>query len=261
MFSVEYCGYNTRNPDCDIIYRPNGSSSYLFLLILSPMRFSFINYEVVARPGACILYTPGYRQRYQAVKEFLNSYIHFYSDEEFLSRYSFPVNKIFYPKNADDINWFIKKIHREYLTKPPHYVQQMEALINQLLIKIDRDCMHSQQESFLNTALLSDFQSLRLQMLTYCEEDWPVERMCKIVNLEKSQLYSYYKAFFNSTPKTELIHARIDKAKYLLTNEAMQIKQVAQASGFSDIYHFSRYFKKICGCAPSKFAKQKRSSE
>lgn len=257
MFSIEYCGYNTHNPDCDIIYRPNGSTNYLFLLILSPMLFHFEDHELLAKPSACILYTPGYRQHYQAIKKFSNSYIHFISDEEFLSAYSFPVNKLFYPVNTDDINWFMKKIHMEYLIKSSHYLTQIHALITQLLVHIDRDCLQSQLEPSMNATIYSEFQSLRLQMLTYCEEDWTIERMCQIVNLEKSQLYSYYKTFFNNTPKAELISARIDKAKYLLTNEAMQIKQVAQASGFSDIYHFSRYFKKLCGCAPSKFAIQK----
>ena len=41
MITVEYCGYHTHNPDQDLIFRPSGSASYLFLLVLSPMYFTF----------------------------------------------------------------------------------------------------------------------------------------------------------------------------------------------------------------------------
>lgn len=252
MFTVDYCGYNTHNSDCDIIYRPNGSSSHLFLLILSPMNFEINGVKSLVNPGACILYTPGFPQRYQAVKEFINSFVHFYL-EELLERYAIPFNTIFYPEETNEINWFIKKIHTEYLTKQLHHEEQIDSLMRQLLIHMDREYQKVLRNAQESSSLFSDFQSLRLQMLTYCEEDWSIERMCQMVNLEKSQLYSYYNKFFYTTPKEELINARIDKAKYLLTNEALQINQVALKSGFSDACHFSRSFKKKCGCTPNKF--------
>ena len=69
MFTVEYCGYHTHNPHYDIIDRPSGSSSYLFLLVLSPMVFTFPDRPAEkAQPGACILYAPGYPQYYQAAR-------------------------------------------------------------------------------------------------------------------------------------------------------------------------------------------------
>lgn len=259
MFTIDYCGYNTRNPDCDIIYRPGGSASYLFLLIMSPMNFEIDKEIVQAKKGACILYTPGFPQRYQAVKEFYNSYVHFYVEEEQLSQFSFPKNKIFYPENMDDINWYIKKIHQEYFIKKPHFEEQIHSLILQLIVDVDREYMHSYHEDNVNSSLYLAFQSLRLQMLSYCEEEWPIERLCKLVNMEKSQFYSYYQKFFHNSPKAELLNARLDKAKFLLTNEALQISQVAKESGFLDIYHFSRYFKKHFGCAPSKFAERNKT--
>ena len=35
MIKIEYCGYHTHNPDRELIYRPSGTASYLFLLVLS----------------------------------------------------------------------------------------------------------------------------------------------------------------------------------------------------------------------------------
>ena len=100
------------------------------------------------------------------------------------------------------------------------------------------------------------FQNLRLKMLTECGEDWNMERLCKCMNMEKSQFYAYYRSFFSSTPKNDLLRARLEKAKNLLSNEALQVKEVAQLCGFHNQAHFSRYFKTYCGCAPGEYAKR-----
>lgn len=253
MYTIDYCGYNVHNPDGDIIYRPNGSTSYLFLLILAPMSFEIGGESILAKAGACILYTPGFMQRYQAVEEFYNSYAHFFTDTEVGSEFGIPLNTIFYPEGIDEVNWHIKKLHTEYLTKPLHYEEQIDTHLRQLLIHLDRNLQNSRQLLPVNENLYSQFQALRLQMLTYCEEEWPIERLCRRLNLEKSQVYAYYQKFFCASPRTELIHARIDKARYLLMNEALQVSHIARMAGFSDIYHFSRCFKKICGCSPSRY--------
>ena len=56
-------------------------------------------------------------------------------------------------------------------------------------------------------------------MLSHYEKDWTTEKLCQMANMEKSQFYSYYKQFFSSTPHSDLIEVRLDKAKNLLTNQ------------------------------------------
>ena len=58
----------------------------------------------------------------------------------------------------------------------------------------------------------------------------------------------------------DLIEARIEKAKTLLTNEALQIQHVAEMCGFSNISHFTRYFKKQCGCTPREYGSQSHTT-
>ncbi len=49
---------------------------------------------------------------------------------------------------------------------------------------------------------------------------------------------------------------RIAKAKELLADGSMRILDVAEATGFSDVGHFSRSFKKITGCTPGEYRNQ-----
>lgn len=47
---------------------------------------------------------------------------------------------------------------------------------------------------------------------------------------------------------------RIEKAKQLIiSDEHYTMGEIAQELGFSDIYHFSKTFKKFCGVSPNKF--------
>jgi AraC-like DNA-binding protein len=47
---------------------------------------------------------------------------------------------------------------------------------------------------------------------------------------------------------------RIERAKQLLlSDEQYTVSEVAQELGFSDVYHFSKTFKKYCGESPKKF--------
>ena len=85
---------------------------------------------------------------------------------------------------------------------------------------------------------------------------WTTEKLCAMANLEKSQFYSCYRNFFDSTPHADLNLLRLEKAKNLLTNEALPVQQVALLCGFSNLSHFSRYFRKNCGCSPSEWARR-----
>lgn len=53
---------------------------------------------------------------------------------------------------------------------------------------------------------------------------------------------------------------RIDKAKQLLlSEEQFSIGEIAQELNFSDIYHFSKTFKKYCSISPSDFLQREKS--
>lgn len=200
--SIQFCEYNRSNPDADRIYRPQGSGDYLFLLLKTPMKVYQENGILITGENACILYTPGQMQHYQAVQKFRNSYLHFVAQGNPAEYFQLPQNQIFYPQNPEE------------------------------------------------EGLYRDFQALRMEMLRHYEKHWTTEQLCNRINLEKSQFYAYYRQFFHSTPHNDLLQVRLDKAKNLLTNEALPIQQVALSCGFRNMSHFSRYFKQQCGCSP-----------
>ena len=101
--SIQFCEYNRSNPDADRIYRPQGSGDYLFLLLKTPMKVYQENGILITGENACILYTPGQMQHYQAVQKFRNSYLHFVAQGNPAEYFQLPQNQIFYPQNPEEI--------------------------------------------------------------------------------------------------------------------------------------------------------------
>lgn len=255
MFHINYCDYNRSNPDYDKIERPCGSGDYLFLYFMVPMKVQLGSESVIAKEGAFLLYSPGYPQIYQAVKKFKNSFIHFTCEEEdFLQQYDIPANRIVYLSNPEAMNEMLKNIYVENLTKPDYYTEQSDNLMHQLFILFSRQYHAYGAASVLPSSLYPQFQKARIEILTHIDRDWNSENMAALTNLGTSQFYSYYKLFFNRSPKAELLDARIERAKYLLKAEALPVSQAAAQSGFDNLSHFTRYFKKQCGMTPSAYA-------
>ena len=171
-------------------------------------------------------------------------------------KYGIPQNTVFYPQNTEAIDELIRLQQREYIVKDPYAVEYEEALVRQMMIMASRGMRLYQQTAEEPAGLYQEFQELRLAMLSHYEEEWTTEKLCQMANMEKSQFYSYYKQFFSSTPHSDLIEVRLDKAKNLLTNQALSIGQTAEICGFSNLSHFSRYFKRHCGCSPREWQQQ-----
>lgn len=255
-FEIHFCEYNRQNPPKDRIYRPGGSGDYLFLLLKTPMKF-YLNKELtLARENACILYTPQTMQHYEAVQKFRNSYIHFSCSDTLIERFKIPLNSIFYPGNPDEIDEYIRELQEERIASRPFAEEKEYFLLNEMFIAIARAMAGENTDIVENRELYEIFLSLRLDMLRNYEKPWTTEDLCRRANLEKSQFFACYQKFFQSTPHADLLSVRLEKAKNLLTNEALPINLAARQCGFSDITHFSRYFKKECGCSPKEYARR-----
>lgn len=260
-FELHFCEYNRSNPEHDRIYRPEGGEDYLFLLFKTPMKVYMERQLQVTQENACILYAPGEFQHYKAVKKFRNSYLHFSCGENLGERFGVPVNRIFYPQNYAQIDACIRNIQEEYLTGGMFAREQEYLLTCQLMILAARGLDSTRLGTPEDRSLYDTFGKLRLEMLSQYEKQWTTEKLCAMANLEKSQFYAYYQKFFQSTPHADLIQVRLDKAKNLLTNEALPISQIAGMCGFSSISHFCRYFKQHCGCAPKEYHKSRAQTE
>jgi len=69
-----------------------------------------------------------------------------------------------------------------------------------------------------------------------------------------------FKRYTGLSPAQYFLQLKLNKAKDLLLNTSMSIKEISVITGFESQYYFSRFFKKRIGMSPiqqRKFSRQK----
>jgi transcriptional regulator GlxA family with amidase domain len=77
--------------------------------------------------------------------------------------------------------------------------------------------------------------------------------MADTVNLSTWWLCHLFKAELGTSPERFLARLRMEKAKSLLENSFLSVKEVTTQVGMSDAGHFSRNFKAAYGLTPAKW--------
>ncbi len=256
MFEIHYAGYNITKERHTRIARKHGSGDYLFLFFISPMELFLDGKIVTAKRGSFILYTPGVRQDFAAVRDFRCSFVRFGLTDDEILPFDIPVNEVVLPVNPDVIDGFMSDIYHEFFTRDLRYKDALDGLMNQLLVAVSRGVSERRFTSERDLKLYRMFLQARFTMLTNCESEWASTNMSGMVELSRSQFYKYYTDFFGVSPMSDLQKARIEKAKNLLINDNLQVTEVAEKCGYASIHHFSRTFKEHCGMSPLNYLKE-----
>ena len=78
----------------------------------------------------------------------------------------------------------------------------------------------------------------------YLDNDFKVDLLEKMTDISPRYFKTLFGQQFGMSPKEYVISLLIKSAKELLMNEKNQVQDVAFMVGYSDVYHFSKLFKK-----------------
>ena len=121
---------------------------------------------------------------------------------------------------------------------------------------------------YLNAALQGDNQNNtnnRLHNLfrdieKRLQYDWTIKAMCARLHYSPPHLHRLCQAQFGKSPIQKLIHLRIERAKNLLINTRWSVQHIASYVGYTNIFNFSKSFKKLVGVSPSEFRRGNNKS-
>ena len=105
-------------------------------------------------------------------------------------------------------------------------------------------------------SLKEQLYSLRHQIRLSPERDWSIRTIARQIGISESYLQHLYKAEFSTSCFDDIIAARVEKAKQLLTTTDLRISEIADRCGYQSCRHFSRQFTQYTGAAPSAFREQ-----
>lgn len=71
-------------------------------------------------------------------------------------------------------------------------------------------------------------------------------------------MYNLFRRYSEYSPKEYLRNCVMERAKYLLINTTKSVSEIADETGFSNSFHFSRVFREETGVSPSQYRQGNR---
>ncbi|MBV9960033.1 MAG: helix-turn-helix domain-containing protein [Acidobacteria bacterium] len=93
-------------------------------------------------------------------------------------------------------------------------------------------------------------------MLSELDRERPLEELAQSVNLSPSRLRHLFKSETGVSPAQYLKAHKLEKARLLLENTFLTLKEIMHQAGFTDRSHFMRDFQKTYGLPPLQYRKQ-----
>lgn len=89
------------------------------------------------------------------------------------------------------------------------------------------------------------------------EKDLSLQILCKTFGISQSYLSRLFRKYTGQSFNSYLTLLRMEKAKLLLGEEEILVKDVASMVGYQDQFYFSRLFRSVMGSSPSEYAAKK----
>lgn len=100
---------------------------------------------------------------------------------------------------------------------------------------------------------LARLQPVLIYINHHLTEPIRIKDLAASINLSEKYFITFFKNTMGITPVNYIIEVKMKKALEYLNEQSYSVKEVATLVGYSDIYTFSKAFKKVYGIAPSKF--------
>ena len=153
----------------------------------------------------------------------------------------------------------IRSIFENLLTTGNTESRNRDALCALLLRQL---ILHADDSAMAPEAALSPAWQTYLRCRQHIERHYAetstVSEVAEKCFLDQAYLARLFKRFAEETPLQLLTRLKMGRAADLLVNRDLLIKQVGEAVGYPDPYHFSRVFKRVYGIPPETFSKTAR---
>jgi AraC-like DNA-binding protein len=149
---------------------------------------------------------------------------------------------------------YFKKIMLELQLKEPLYRETADAAILELLALMGRDRLAAANKS--KRFVDSSIRGIMEQMHTEYGKHWSIDEMARQCSLSPNRFMHKFKAQTGLSAMDYIITIRMDKAKDLLANSSLSIKEISNLIGYENPLYFSRLFSKVEGLSPRDYRRK-----
>ncbi|ASU34565.1 helix-turn-helix domain-containing protein [Mucilaginibacter xinganensis] len=130
---------------------------------------------------------------------------------------------------------------------------ETQGIILQLVSRfLSRGIFKHKEESQIPVKILDAISHISLNL----HKGLSVADLAKRANQNSDYFSRLFKQHTGERPANYINEKRIERAQYLIVTTQMTFSQIAEHTGFENVFYFSKIFKKITGMAPGKYKQQ-----
>jgi AraC-like DNA-binding protein len=145
----------------------------------------------------------------------------------------------------DDFRWLFQDLNYELLQKREGYQLKCQAyfalIIHKLLFEGQSDSSNAHIET------------VKRYIIDHYDEKLTVKTLAQTANINPVYCGALFKRLEGRSISSFINSVRINKAAALLETGEYNVGEVAEKTGFSDVYYFSNTFKRLMGVSPNAY--------
>lgn len=211
--------------------------------------------EFYPKSGQLFFMPAGVKQSYSTISNntFIKYWCHFTAKIGDINVYNFIKFPFFIDvKNKEEVENLFLKLISHYDNEEISSFLYAQAVLVELFARFIKN---------IPTDNLHLYPSLSIKkvndILQYVRSNlhmnFTIEQLAKMANFHPNYFIRFFKKHMGSSPINYINRMKMEKAKNLLTAKEMNVTEIAYATGFNDVYHFSKAFKRYTGFSPTEF--------
>jgi len=151
-------------------------------------------------------------------------------------------------RDIEHYNRLWEQMYRHYTSGSSRIRRSLcNALVTQIVCELAVDTSES------TPARSRPIDDVRRFLWRYPGEHLSVAQLARMAGLSRKTFNARFREILGTSPGDYQIRVRIERARYLLAETALSVKQIAYRLGYPDPYAFSKQFKRFAGCPPTRF--------
>lgn len=145
----------------------------------------------------------------------------------------------------EDFHWMFQELNFEWLQEQEGYQLKCQAIFALILHKLIYDDQRNAGNSHV--------EAIKRYIVEHYDQKLTVGAIAQAVNMNPVYCGALFKRMEDRTIAEFIQCVRINKAASLLHSGEYNIGEIAEMTGFKDIYYFSNTFKRLMGVPPSSY--------